>query len=188
MNGLLSPELVSGRLLLRPFQPADAAALSRIAGDRVIADTMISIPHPYPLDLAIARIETQSSELRSGRAFHFAMTLLGDSLLIGAISLRDIEREHSQAELTFWVGKPWWGLGYAKEAGATVVDFGFGGLGLNRIYAHHMIRNPAAGAVMRALGMRREGLLRQRVRKWGIFEDVALCAVLQHDWEASRPP
>ena len=186
MNGLLSCKLATSRLLLRPFQPADAAALSHIAGDRAIADTMISIPYPYPREQAIASIETQSSELRGGRAFHFAMTLLSGQFLIGSISLRDIEREHSQAELSFWVGKPWWGRGYAKEAGAAVVGFGFDDVDLNRIYAHHMIRNPAAGAVMRALGMRREGLLRERVRKWGVFEDVALCAVLRRDWEACR--
>jgi RimJ/RimL family protein N-acetyltransferase len=40
------------------------------------------------------------------------------------------------------------------------------------------VRCQAAGAVLRKIGMRQEGILRERVRKAGRFEDVALCAVL----------
>jgi RimJ/RimL family protein N-acetyltransferase len=35
---------------------------------------------------------------------------------------------------------------------------------------------------MEKLGMKREGLLRQCVRKWGVFEDVVLMAILREDW------
>jgi RimJ/RimL family protein N-acetyltransferase len=31
------------------------------------------------------------------------------------------------------------------------------------------------------LGMRQEGLLRQRVRKWGVYEDVVLYASVRDD-------
>jgi [ribosomal protein S5]-alanine N-acetyltransferase len=51
-----------------------------------------------------------------------------------------------------------------------------------------MVRNPASGRVLTRLGMKPEGLLRQRVRKWGVFEDVVLMAVLRSEWvEASKP-
>jgi RimJ/RimL family protein N-acetyltransferase len=101
--------------------------------------------------------------------------------LIGSVGLRDIDREHEQAELGFWIGREWWGHGYAREAAAAVIAFGFGVLGLNRICAHHMERNPAAGRVLQAAGMQREGILRQRVRKWGAYEDVVLYAILRDD-------
>ena len=60
--------------------------------------------------------------------------------------------------------------------------FAFESLGLNRVYAHHMVRNPASGRVLAKLGMQREGLLRQRVRKNDAFEDVVLCALVREDW------
>ena len=41
-----------------------------------------------------------------------------------------------------------------------------------------MLRNPASGAVLRKAGMKQEGVLRERVRKWDVFEDVALYAIL----------
>ncbi len=55
-------------------------------------------------------------------------------------------------------------------------------MGLNRIYAHHFLRNPASGRVLQKLGMSHEGLLRQHVRKWDAFEDLELYAVLKEQW------
>jgi RimJ/RimL family protein N-acetyltransferase len=169
------------RLLLGGFEEEDAPELQRLAGAREIADTTLSIPHPYAMDHALAWIGNQRRESVRGRAANFAVRLLSGSRLIGSVSLRDIDPEHLQAELGFWIGREWWGQGYAREAAAAVVRFGFEDLGLNRIYAHHMARNPAAGQVLRHIGMQREGLLRSRVRKWGVYEDVVLYAILRDD-------
>jgi RimJ/RimL family protein N-acetyltransferase len=53
---------------------------------------------------------------------------------------------------------------------------------LNRVYAHHMLRNPSSGRVLEKAGFQHEGILRQRVRKWGVYEDVAILAILKADW------
>ena len=82
----------------------------------------------------------------------------------------------------FWIGVQSWGKGYATEAAGRVIRYAFEELRLNRVYAHHMLRNPASGRVLEKVGMKREGLLRQRVRKWGVFEDVVLLALLRQDW------
>jgi ribosomal-protein-alanine N-acetyltransferase len=175
------PTIQTARLLLRPFAPADATRLSELAGAFEIADTMISIPHPYPLQLAIDWIAVHEREPHRSGAMSFAITEEASGRLAGCVELRDVYAEHAQAELSFWIGKPLWGLGYASEAGVAVVRFGFESLGLNRIYAFHMARNPASGKVLLKLGLQREGVLRQRVRKWGRFEDVVAYAVLRSD-------
>jgi [ribosomal protein S5]-alanine N-acetyltransferase len=168
-------------LILGAFEADDAPELQRLAGVREIADTTLAIPHPYELDHARAWIAQQRREAARGRAINFAIRLRTSGALIGSVGLRDIDPEHLQAELGFWIGREWWGNGYAREAAAAVIAFGFEGVGLNRIYAHHMDRNPAAGRVLQAAGMQREGLLRQRVRKWGAYEDVVLYAILRDD-------
>jgi RimJ/RimL family protein N-acetyltransferase len=176
-----TPTLRTARLLLGAFDLEDAAELQRLAGAREIADTTVAIPHPYDLDHARAWIGQQRREAVRGRATNFAIRLLSERRLIGSAGLRDIDPEHLQAELGFWIGRDWWGHGYAREAAAAVIRFGFDFLGLNRICAHHMARNPAAGRVLLASGMQREGLLRQRVRKWGVYEDVVLYAIVRDD-------
>jgi RimJ/RimL family protein N-acetyltransferase len=160
----------------------DAPPLQALAGWREIADTMISVPHPYTLAYACQWIATAADELRERRAVHFAIQPKTEPQLIGAIALRAIEAEHSQAELSFWIGVPWWGRGFATEAVRVVTDFGFTQLGLNRLYAHHMARNPNSGRVLEKVGFKPEGLLRQRVRKWDVFEDVVLMAMVRADW------
>jgi RimJ/RimL family protein N-acetyltransferase len=176
-----SPSVRTARLVLGAFQPSDAEQLQRLAGDREIADTTLLIPHPYELDHALAWIGNQRKESVRGRAINFAVRLAENLQLIGCAGLRDIDREHRQAELGFWIGREYWGRGFASEAAAAVVQYGFDTLGLNRICAHHMARNPAAGKVLQRIGMAREGLLRQRVLKWGLYEDVVIYAILRDD-------
>ena len=178
---IATPTLRTARLVLGAFTPDDAPELQRLAGDREIADTTLAIPHPYEMDHALAWIDQQRREAVRGRATNFAVRLTSQGGLIGSIGLRDIDPEHLQAELGFWIGREWWGQGFAREAAVAVIRHGFEDLKLNRISAHHMIRNPAAGRVLQAAGMQREGLLRQRVRKWGVFEDVVVYAILRED-------
>jgi [ribosomal protein S5]-alanine N-acetyltransferase len=176
-----APVLRTTRLVLGRFLPEDASELQRLAGERAIADTTLSIPHPYTLDHALAWIGTQRREAVRRRSANFAVRVPSGPSLVGCVGLRDIDPEHLQAELGFWIGREWWGSGYATEAAREVVRYAFDQLGLNRIYAHHMVRNPAAGVVLRRIGMRQEGVLRERVRKWGVYEDVVVYAVLRAD-------
>lgn len=176
-----TPTIRTARLSLRPFTRADAGVVAEFAGAIEIADTTISIPHPYSLQAALDWIASHRRARERGRSFRFAVTEVELAQLVGCVELRGLDPEHAQAELGFWIGKPFWRRGYAAEAGSAVVRFGFESLALNRIYAFHMARNPASGRVLQKLGMQREGILRQRVRKWGRFEDVMAYSVLRSD-------
>jgi [ribosomal protein S5]-alanine N-acetyltransferase len=176
-------ELTTERLLLRAFTSRDAPALRRLASHREIADTMISIPHPFPDGEAERRITRYAEAFGAGTGVHFAITLRADQELIGATELREIDPEHAKAELGLWVAPAWWGHGYATEALRALLTYGFEQVGVNRVSAHHMTRNPASGRVLLKCGFKCEGLLRQEVRKWGVFEDVVLLSILREDWD-----
>jgi [ribosomal protein S5]-alanine N-acetyltransferase len=180
---ITQPRLETERLFLRAFNSNDAPAVQQLAGRREIADTTISIPHPYSEAQAREWIMGAAKARADGRGAVFALELKSDRTLIGAVGLRDMSPEHLHAELGFWIGINWWGHGYATEATRRVLAYGFEELKLNRIYAFHMTRNPASGRVMQKIGMKQEGLLRQAVRKWGLYEDVALCAIIWEDWK-----
>ncbi len=175
------PSLETERLLLRPFFAEDAPAVHERAGAPEVADTAISIPVRYSLDGAKAWIAAQVYSFRRLTAVHFAMELRETGELIGAVELGDIDREHLQAELSFWVGAQWWGQGYATEVAGEIMRFGFDVLELNRIYAKTLVRSAGSARVMRKLRMRREGVLRERVCRDGKFEDVGLYAALRDD-------
>ena len=103
------------------------------------------------------------------------------------IGLDHINPADSVAELWFIMAVPCWGKGYATEAARSVLAFGFQHLGLNRICAYHLVRNLASGRVLAKIGMKREGLLRQGVRKGDVFEDVVLRAALREEWARTSP-
>jgi RimJ/RimL family protein N-acetyltransferase len=171
------------RLLLRPLALSDTSAIQKAASIREIADTMISLPYPYPAGEAERYITRQQAEREAGRSVTFTIEQKTEGWFCGLVEVRDIDREHSQGELSFWLSVEAWGRGYMSEVVKAVVRYGFEGLGLNRLYAYHMLRNPASGRVLEKNGFKQEGLLRQRVRKWGQYEDVALWAILQQEWQ-----
>ncbi|MCX6832911.1 MAG: GNAT family N-acetyltransferase [candidate division Zixibacteria bacterium] len=176
------PTLETKRLILRPFAMADAKDVQRLAGDRAIADTTLSIPHPYGDGKAEEWISKHQETFDQEKGVTLAITRKPDDMLLGAISLMDISKGH-QAELGYWVGKPYWNQGYCTEAASAVLRYGFLVLGLIRIHASFLTRNPASGRVMQKLAMRHEGCRRQHVMKWGKCEDMGLYGILKHDWE-----
>jgi RimJ/RimL family protein N-acetyltransferase len=175
-----SERIKTKRLLLRFPEPSDASFIQKAASRREISDTMISISHPYPHGEAERYIVRQKEEREAGHAFTFVIEQKPEEFC-GLIELRAIDRIHLQGELSFWLKVEAWGKGYMSEAVNAMIQFGFEGLGLNRLYAFHMLRNPATGRILQKNGFQQEGLLRQRVIKWSKFEDVALWAVLKDD-------
>jgi [ribosomal protein S5]-alanine N-acetyltransferase len=177
------PRIKTVRLLLRPFTLADAPDFQRLAGDRDIASTTSSIPLPYEDGIAEHWIATHQRRFELGTGLDLAITHDAESALVGALGLR-FELEHDRAELGYWVGKPYWGRGYATEAARALVEYGFDTLGLHRIYARYLTRNPASGRVLHKIGMTHEGHRRQHEKKWGVWEDDELYGMLRDD---SRP-
>lgn len=175
------PTQETERLILRPFELADAQEVQRLAGAREVAATTQNIPHPYEDGMAEEWIGAHQEAFEQGTGVTFAITTRGDGRLIGAISLMGIRAGH-QAELGYWIGKPYWNRGYCTEAARAVVMYGFRILGLNRVHACHVSHNPASGRVMQKLGMQHEGRRRQHVQKWGAFEDLELYGVLRGEW------
>ena len=176
------PTLASDRLVLRPFAPADADAVERLAGAREVADTTLNIPHPYPPGAAAAWIATHDAAWSTRAHLTLAVAPREDpDALLGAVSLA-LALEHARGELGYWIAAPAWGRGYATEAARAMASHGFDALALRRVQARHFTRNAASGRVMQKLGMRFEGINRAAYRRWGRFEDVAMYAVLADEW------
>ena len=101
---------------------------------------------------------------------------------MGATSLMSIEQGH-QAEIGYWIGKPFWGQGICSEAAQLIVQLAFSRLNLARLYTRHFSRNPASGRVLVNAGFVHEGKRRGHVKKWGKLEDVENYGLLRDQWE-----
>lgn len=184
------PTIATARLVLRPFELADAPEVQRLAGAREIAAVTAHIPHPYPDGVAELWIATHAPHFHHDDGLTLAITRREDGVLMGAISLMvdSEDKAHGRAELGYWLGVPYWGHGYCTEAARALLDYGFGVLELRRIFARHLGSNPASGRVMAKAGLRFEGVLRQHHVKWGRPEDDVHYGLLRSEWERARAP
>lgn len=179
------PELKTEHLLLRRFEDKDAEAIQTMAGEYAIAEMTLNIPHPYIDGMAQIWMESHQAEFESGMGVVFAMHERGTDQLVGAVGLT-LTKRFNRAELGYWVGKPFWGRGYATEASEEVLRYGFEIMRLNKISASHMTRNPASGKVMLKIGMEKEGLLKQHALKWDQFVDLSVYGILAEKWRDTR--
>jgi RimJ/RimL family protein N-acetyltransferase len=139
----------SQRLSYRPLKGADASRIASLAGEWDVARMTSRIPHPYSLvdaDLWIASIGNDE--------FVRAVQHNGD--LIGAVGYIEAE-DKEEAEIGYWIGKPWWGRGYATEAARALMEHCFGDCEFRRLTCGHFIDNPASARVIAKLGFRRIG-------------------------------
>lgn len=62
----------------------------------------------------------------------------------------------NEGTLAFYIAKPYWGQGFATEAGQAFIEFGFNELRLKRIVAHVQAGNEASVHVLKKLGFELE--------------------------------
>jgi len=172
------------RLLLRPYRLSDADDLKRLAGDYDVARGTLLMPHPYEEGMAEEFIRRQEKAISEGEAFNFGIFSHGTEEFVGGIGIR-VFKHHNTAELGYWIGKPYWGKGYATEAVAAVVEFGLADLGLRKIFAEHFKSNPASGRVLEKTGFLHEGCRRRHVLRFGTIQDVELYGQIKD--EQQRP-
>lgn len=180
---IVPPTLMTPRLVLRPYRVADAEEVARLAGHEKIAATTSNIPHPYSVDAAVEWINSQTEKNQSGTSVNLRISLRDTDGQVGGIGLV-LHPSHHRAELGYWIAVPHWNNGYATEASAAMLDYGFNTLNLNRIYAMYFAENVASGRVMQKLGMTHEGCMRKHTLKDGRFLDVERYGILRDEWIA----
>lgn len=190
-NKLNTTSLGTERLQLRLPEMTDAIMLQRLINDWEIAVTTATIPHPYDLSMAEAMILRVQERPEDVPQFNYMMIQRVDNQLVGGCGF-SLNLQHESAEIGYWVGKPYWGNGYATEATRRLIEFCFSELQLNRVQASYFVGNRASRRVMEKAGMRYEGTLRQAMirdipaKNHRVYHDVGYCAILRSDWEANR--
>jgi len=142
-------------LLLRLPQTEDVPFIASLIGDYDVAKNLSRVPHPYSEDDARGWVARAGEDRAKASDFPFAVTRKADRAYIGSCGLH--LRDGGLFEFGYWLGKPYWGQGYATEAAAAVCAFGFGELKATRLIAGFFHDNPASGHVLDKLGCTPDG-------------------------------
>ncbi len=174
------PALETDRLILRPLRMGDAGDLYAYASDPEVSRHVLWDTHRSLTD-SRQFLRAAIRQYRRGLPGSFAIVLKESGRMIGTIGFMWVNTDHKSAEVGYSLHRDYWNRGLMTEALRAVIAFGFDTLCLHRIEAQHETDNPASGQVMAHAGMRREGVLRQRLMNKGRYVDVALYAILRTD-------
>jgi RimJ/RimL family protein N-acetyltransferase len=148
----------TARLLLRPGWAEDAAALAAAIADEMVVRNLATAPWPYSLRDAEAFLaQPRDPALPSLLIFERSG---GEPRLIGSCGLA--RRPSGAVEMGYWIARPYWGRGFATEAGRALIDIART-LQLAQLQAGHFLDNPASGRVLEKLGFEAVGITAPRM-------------------------
>ena len=130
----------------------DACDIAKHANDPDIARNVAHIgdfPLPYTEECALSFIASALEMECTGYCAHFGITLGGTT--IGACALLNIDKELHRCELGYWIGKEYWGKGYASEALRLLLKFAFESIRIKEITACTFRANARSTKLLNAL-------------------------------------
>ncbi len=144
------PSLTTERLVLRPMMINDGSRIHELVNDKDIAYGCVNIPYPYPKGAAEAWIADHPIRFAQQQAAIFAITKNNE--IVGANGL-EYKPYENRFEIGYWIGKPYWGNGYATEATKALLDYALNTLEIAEVYAESLVENTASRNVLTKAGM-----------------------------------
>ena len=165
---------------IRPLKLSDTKDLYENIKDGEVSRWTV-IPNPYSIKEAVRFIRKSLYKIQKKKSFSFGIVLKETNKVIGGVSLHEVDWKNERAELSYWLGKKYWGRGIATEAVLLALKLGFKKLKLHRIYAEVAEKNIASQKVLDKCGFRREGMEREEVFKFGKWHNTYWYGILNRD-------
>jgi RimJ/RimL family protein N-acetyltransferase len=155
-------ELRTDRLLLRPLTLEDAPRAAKLSNDWDVARMVSSIPFPQPAISVEGFLLIEQACRPLGQDHIFAIELPSEGLIgVSGAHLRGRDYQGREVEIGYWLGRPYWGKGYATEAATALAAFG-AELGYGPVVANHFADNAASARVLQKAGFAYTGQSRMK--------------------------
>lgn len=170
------PAIETDGLTLRPWEPADRAAVRT-----AYADPAIQRWHCRTMsdDEAADWIAAWPDRWRGGTGAGWAVT--DGATVVGQVSLRWIALDEASAEVSYWVLPAARGRRVAARALSALAGWSFGTLKLHRLELNHSTANTVSCTVALRAGFAVEGTKRGEVRHADGWHDMHLHSRLDSD-------
>jgi [ribosomal protein S5]-alanine N-acetyltransferase len=175
------PSIATPRLNLRKFKEADAQDMFHYASEPDVSRYVPWEKH-NTIEDSIEFLNYILKQYKEAKLAPWAIEYKETKKVIGTIDFVAWSTIHSRAEIGFILSKEYWGKGLILEAASKVIEFGFTKMGLNRIEAPCMVENIQSQRVLQKLGMRLEGIAREKYFIKGKVRDMALYSILKNEY------
>ncbi|HEV7667471.1 MAG TPA: GNAT family N-acetyltransferase [Thermoanaerobaculia bacterium] len=183
---------------LEPVDWRHVRDIQALAEDPAIGATT-NLPEPYPADGAEQFVRAAIEKRASGEERLFAVIadpadpidpegprLVG---VCGLLGIRDGAGDagpSAQAELGYWIGRPYWGRGYATAAARLAIDLAFRDLATERLIAMCLDSNAASWRILEKLGFRFTDFGSNPHPKWSPETRFAQFELPREVWRATQ--
>ncbi|MDP4110158.1 MAG: GNAT family protein [Bacillota bacterium] len=163
---------------LREWRMEDAESAARYANNPKIAlNLRDAFPSPYSLQNAEFYIK---SCLSADKNTNLSLAIDVNNEAVGSIGVFVKDDVYSKsAELGYWLGEPFWGMGIMSGAVCQITRTAFSRFDIARIFAEPFARNNGSRKVLENAGFRLEGILKNSVYKNGELGDSCVYALLR---------
>lgn len=180
--------VVSRRLLIRRFREGDGHAFYQL-----VANNSALISDHFPaLAETVTTPTNGEGEVRKRLAawlmqemYSFGVWRSEEADLIGFVSLCDIDWQIPRADLNYFLHHQHTGQGFMTEVLSKIITLAFKQLQLEKLVVKTLADNAASQRLVRKLGFRREGDLRNEYRKMsGLLVDITAFGMTAEEFNA----
>lgn len=170
------------RVCLREVTEADVAALHGVYGDPAATQHMPFGPLALQEVAGLVDEAVKAAAAEPRLLYLLAVLDARHRDVVGVARLRiEAELPHS-AEIRFGLHPGQWGRGIGTDLVRLLLSFGFGRLGLHRIWGARSPANLPAQLAMLTAGMVEEGRIRHHLRTPQGWRDSIVHSALEDEW------
>ncbi len=175
------PSLETERLLLRKMTLEDTDFVFQHFSDPAVTQYLMDEP-PVTDHAQAQEIIRFYMEPEGKTCNRWGLIRKSDNQPIGTCGYHKWDRRYFRAEIGYDLSPGFWGQGYMTEALRAILSNGFERMGLNRIEALVYIENDRSIQLLKSLGFKQEGILRDYFHLNGKFHDHYIFALLRREW------
>jgi RimJ/RimL family protein N-acetyltransferase len=143
--------LVTQRLGFRCSREDDLPLAMAVWGD---ADVTRYVGGPFSREQVAARLAKEIASMREHRIRYWPVFLRATHEHVGSAGMRMYDAAKNIFATGYYLRRPFWGQGFAQEAGRAVIAHAFDELGANTLFAGHHPENAVSRHVPAKLGFR----------------------------------
>lgn len=146
----------TNRITLRPWQESDAEALFKYASDPEVGPRA-----GWPVHKSLEEsLDVIRNIFTNDHTWAIELNETGEA--IGCIGYYPSDESNigigeDDAEIGYWVAKPYWNKGICTEALRLMIDYSFNVKGFHTLWCDYFVDNPASGRVMEKCGFQDTG-------------------------------
>jgi ribosomal-protein-alanine N-acetyltransferase len=175
------PQLETRQLVLRKIESSDTKDLFHFMSDEGTVKQNLMPPHKKIAETD-KLIKTLTKQYDKRKQIRWGVTKKGSDTIIGITGFYNMILNDFQTEVGCLLDKQHWSGGIMTEALAAVLTFGFEKMAFNRVTAFILPDNIGAIKMVKKVGFREEGLLKECKFCNDQFYDLGIYSLLKKDY------